>query len=73
MSTGEARARAADIARDHDENFPVAFMLAPRDVREDITLEGALTYSSRESGFPLADFEGWGAELRLIWRFGARN
>lgn len=43
------------------------------DVREDITLEGALTYSSRESGFPLADFEGWGAELRLIWRFGARN
>lgn len=46
---------------------------ATGDVREDITLEGALNYSSRESGFPLADFEGWGAELRLIWRFGARN
>lgn len=36
MSTGEARARAAGIARDHDENFPVAFMLAPRDVRDDM-------------------------------------
>ncbi len=36
MSTGEARARAADITRDHDENFPVAFMLAPRDVRDDM-------------------------------------
>jgi hypothetical protein len=43
------------------------------DVREDITLEGALTYASRESGFPLADYEGWGGELRLVWRFGARN
>lgn len=46
---------------------------ATGDVREDIALEGALTYASRESGFPLADFEGWGAELRLVWRFGARN
>ena len=36
MSTGEARARAADIARDHDENFPVAFLLAPRGVRDDM-------------------------------------
>ncbi len=43
------------------------------DLREDITLEGAVTYASRESGSPLADFEGWGAELRLVWRFGARN
>ncbi|WGM40741.1 tetratricopeptide repeat protein [Caulobacter sp. NIBR1757] len=46
---------------------------ATGDRREDITLEGALTWASRESGFPLADYEGWGAELRLIWRFGARN
>ena len=46
---------------------------ATGDVREDITLEGALSYASRESGFPLADYEGWGAELRLVWRFGARN
>ncbi|MDB5469833.1 MAG: hypothetical protein JWR84_1393 [Caulobacter sp.] len=46
---------------------------ATGDLREDITLEGAVNYASRESGFPLADYEGWGAELRLIWRFGARN
>lgn len=31
-----ARAHAEEIARGHDENFPVAFMLAPRDVRADI-------------------------------------
>ncbi len=31
-----ARAHAEQIARGHDENFPVAFMLAPRDVRADI-------------------------------------
>jgi tetratricopeptide (TPR) repeat protein len=43
------------------------------DIREDLVVEGAVNYSSRESGSPLADFEGWGAELRLIWRFGARN
>ena len=36
MSTGEARARAAGIAREHDENFPVAFLLAPHDVRDDM-------------------------------------
>ncbi|MBM3665546.1 MAG: squalene synthase HpnC, partial [Actinobacteria bacterium] len=36
MSTGEARARAADFAPNHDENFPIAFMLAPRDVRDDM-------------------------------------
>ena len=31
-----ARAHAEEIARGHDENFPVAFMLAPRDVRADM-------------------------------------
>jgi len=46
---------------------------ATGDVREDIALEGAVSYASRQSGSPLADFEGWGAEVRLIWRFGARN
>lgn len=35
--TTRAGARVADdIARDHDENFPVAFLLAPRDVRADM-------------------------------------
>lgn len=46
---------------------------ATGDVRENVTLEGALNYSRRESSPPLADFDGWGAELRLIWRFGARD
>ena len=36
MSTEAARARAEAIAREHDENFPVAFLLAPRDVRADM-------------------------------------
>ena len=30
------RAEADEVARGHDENFPVAFMLAPRDVRADM-------------------------------------
>lgn len=36
MSTAGARAHAERIARDHDENFPVAFLLAPADVRADM-------------------------------------
>ena len=46
---------------------------ATGDVRENLTLEAALNYSRRDSSAPLADFDGWGAELRLIWRFGARD
>lgn len=36
MSGGGSRAEADEVARAHDENFPVAFMLAPRDVRADM-------------------------------------
>ncbi len=36
MTTGGADARAGQIVRAHDENFPVAFLLAPRDVRADM-------------------------------------
>lgn len=46
---------------------------ATGDVRENVTLEGAMNYSQRGSSPPLADFDGWGAEVRLIWRFGARD
>lgn len=46
---------------------------ATGDVRENVTLEGAVSLSRRESSPPLADFDGLGAELRLIWRFGARD
>lgn len=46
---------------------------ATGDYREDVTLEGAFTYGKRDSTSPIADFDGWGADLRLIWRFGARD
>lgn len=46
---------------------------ATGDVRENVTLEGAVNFTRRGSSPPLADFDGWGAELRLIWRFGARD
>ena len=46
---------------------------ATGDIRENVTLEGVMNYSRRGSSPPLADFDGWGGELRLIWRFGARD
>lgn len=46
---------------------------ATADWRQDVSLEAALTYGSRDSGPPLADYDSWGAELRLAWRFGARD
>jgi squalene synthase HpnC len=36
VSAAPGRAEADEVARAHDENFPVAFMLAPRDVRADM-------------------------------------
>ncbi len=46
---------------------------ATGDWRQDVGIEAALTYGARDSGAPLADYDGWGAELRLTWRFGAAN
>lgn len=46
---------------------------ATGDFRENVTVEGALNYSRRESSSPLADFDGWSADVRLIWRFGTRD
>lgn len=43
------------------------------DWREDLNVEAALTYGARESEAPLADYDSWGAELRLAWRFGGAN
>lgn len=43
---------------------------ATGDFREDIKIEGSVNYTGRETEPPLADWNGWGAELRLIWRFG---
>lgn len=36
-------------------------------------IEGSLSYTSRQSTAPIADYDGLAAELRLIWRFGAQN
>ena len=38
-----------------------------------VTLEGALSYASRAERSPLADYESFGAGLRLLWRFGDGN
>lgn len=46
---------------------------ATGDWRQDVGVEGALTYGARDSIAPLADYDSWGAELRLTWRFGAAN
>lgn len=46
---------------------------ATGDWRQDVGIEAALTYGARDSEAPLADYDSWGAELRLTWRFGAAN
>ncbi|MDP1913300.1 tetratricopeptide repeat protein [Brevundimonas sp.] len=46
---------------------------ATGDWRQDVGIEGALTYGARDSLAPLGDYDSWGAELRLTWRFGAAN
>lgn len=46
---------------------------ATGDWRQDVGIEGALTYGARDSIAPLADYDSWGAELRLTWRFGVAN
>jgi hypothetical protein len=46
---------------------------ATGDWRQDVGIEGAVTYGARDSLAPLADYDSWGAELRLTWRFGAAN
>lgn len=46
---------------------------ATGDTRENIGIEGAVFYDSRDSNAPLADLDNIGAEVRLIARFGARQ
>jgi len=40
---------------------------------DDINLEGGISYGRRDSTSPVADYDGFSADLRLVWRFGARN
>ena len=46
---------------------------ATGDVRENLILEWAATYTRRDASAPVADYSSFGTELRLIWRFGARG
>ncbi len=43
---------------------------ATGDEWENIVLEGSVTYTSRNTIFPLADYDSSGLMLRLVWRFG---
>ena len=43
---------------------------ATGDFREDLILEGAVSFADRTSRFPLAPFHSLGGDLRLIWKFG---
>jgi len=56
MSTATAPSRLARaITRRHDENFPVAFLLLPRDLRADIGNEVA----SDQDAAALIEARGW--------------
>ena len=67
---GPAAARAA--TRAHDENFPVAFLLAPRDVRSDMRAVYAFCRATDDLGDEgpggpaerLARLDAWEADLR---------
>lgn len=43
------------------------------DAFRNVTIEGSLSYASRAERSPLADYESFGAGLRLVWRFGDGN
>lgn len=46
---------------------------ATGDELENFVLEGSVTYTSRNTIFPLADYNSSGLMLRLIWHFGDDN
>lgn len=43
---------------------------ATGDVRENLIVEGAVSFADRTTRFPLAPFHSFGGEVRLIWKFG---
>jgi hypothetical protein len=46
---------------------------ATGDYRENIILEAALTYTDRDSRYPVGNYNDVGAELRAIWKFGEQQ
>lgn len=71
----DARAQAEAIARGHDENFPVAFMLAPRDIRADMRAIYAYCRVTDDIGDAgdatrderLAMLDAWDDDLARCW------
>lgn len=68
----DGRAAATAATRAHDENFPVAFLLAPRDVRADMRAVYAFCRATDDLGDEapgtpaerLAGLDAWEADLR---------
>jgi len=46
---------------------------ATGDWMENVVIEGSLTYTNRNSIYPLSDYDSTGAMLRVVWRFGNDN
>jgi hypothetical protein len=71
----DPRAQAEAIARAHDENFPVAFMLAPRDIRADMRAIYAYCRVTDDIGDAgdasrderLAMLDAWDDDLARCW------
>lgn len=63
---------ARDVARRHDENFPVAFMLLPRDLRADMRAVYAFCRATDDigdggAGDRLAALDRWERDLHRCW------
>lgn len=76
---GRAPAEARAAVRDHDENFPVAFLLAPRDARADMATVYAFCRATDDLGDEgpgasadrLADLDRWQEDLERAAAGGA--
>lgn len=43
------------------------------DVRDEVQIQGAVTYNRRNSVYPVADYDSLGGHVLLVWRFGGRK
>jgi len=46
---------------------------ATGDFRENLILEGAVSFADRTTRYPVAPFHSLGGELRMVWKFGDRQ
>jgi len=78
MQTDAARRAATEIARRHDENFPVVFAMLPRDLRGDMRTLYAYCRTVDDlgddaDGDRAAGLAGFRADLLRIWDGGATH